>query len=53
MRSVTKSAVYPHEVADAASAAVQRALQRHRAGNFTPVPLDYGCPDAQAEPARP
>ncbi len=52
MRSVTKSAVYRHEVADAASAAVQQALQRYRDGNFTPTPLDYGRPDVHGR-ARP
>ena len=52
MRPVTKSAVYRHEVADAASAAVQTSLQRYREGNFTPTPLDYGCPDVHGR-ARP
>jgi putative two-component system protein, hydrogenase maturation factor HypX/HoxX len=52
MRSATKSALYRHEVADAASAAVQQALRRYREGNFTPTPLDYGCPDVQGR-ARP
>jgi putative two-component system hydrogenase maturation factor HypX/HoxX len=52
MRSVTKSAVYRHEIADAASAAVQQALRRYREGSFTPTPLDYECPDVRGR-ARP
>ena len=45
MRPASKSALYRHEVADAASAAVQDALLRYRQGTFTPAPLDYGCPE--------
>ena len=52
MRPASKSALYRHEVADAASAAVQDALLRYRQGTFTPAPLDYGCPDIRGR-ARP
>ena len=47
MRPASKSALYRHEVADAASAAVQDALVRCRQGNFTPTPLDYDCPEVR------
>ena len=52
MRPASKSALYRHEVADAASAAVQDALLHYRQGNFTPTPLDYGRPDVRGR-ARP
>jgi putative two-component system hydrogenase maturation factor HypX/HoxX len=52
MRPASKSALYRHEVADAASAAVHDALLRYRQGTFTPAPLDYGCPDVRGR-ARP
>ena len=50
MRPASKSALYRHEVADAASAAVQEALWRFRQGTFSPAPLDYGCPDVRGRP---
>jgi putative two-component system protein, hydrogenase maturation factor HypX/HoxX len=52
MRLASKSALYRHEVADAASEAVQDALWRYRTGTFTPAPLDYGCPEVRGR-ARP
>ena len=52
MRPASKSALYRHEVADAASAAVQNALWHFRQGTFTPAPLDYGCPEVRGR-ARP
>ena len=45
VRPASKSALYRHEVADAASQSVQRALLRYRQGNFRPCPLDYSSPD--------
>ena len=44
MRPMSKGTLSRHEVADAASAAVQQALRRYRECNFMPTPLDYGCP---------
>ncbi len=52
MRPASKSTLYRHEVADAASAALQSALWRFRQGAFTPAPLDYGCPEVRGR-ARP
>ena len=52
MRPVAKSALYRHEVADAASEAVQEALLRYRQGTFTPAPLDHGCPGIRGRARR-
>ncbi len=52
MRPVSKSALYRHEVADAASQSVQHALLRYRQGHFRPSPLDYSCPEVRGR-ARP
>jgi putative two-component system protein, hydrogenase maturation factor HypX/HoxX len=53
MRPASKSALYRHEVADAASDAVQHALLCYREGGFRPAPLDYGRPEirGRAKPA--
>jgi putative two-component system hydrogenase maturation factor HypX/HoxX len=40
MRSVSKSALYRHEVADAAVEAVLEALARFASGDYVPKPLD-------------
>ena len=50
VRPVSKSALYRHEVADAASQSVQSALLRYRQGNFRPRPLDYSSPDIRGLP---
>jgi putative two-component system protein, hydrogenase maturation factor HypX/HoxX len=47
MRTASKSALYRHEVADAASEAVQQALLRFRAGNYGPTPVDYECQEVR------
>ena len=52
VRPVSKSALYRHEVADAASQAVQEALVRYRGGTFVPTPLDGGALDVRGR-ARP
>ena len=40
MRVARKSSLYRHEVTEAASCAVLRAVERFAAGNFVPTPLD-------------
>ncbi len=52
VRPASKSALYRHEVADAASQSVQRALLRYRQGNFRPCPLDYSSPDIRGRHGR-
>jgi putative two-component system hydrogenase maturation factor HypX/HoxX len=52
MRPASKSALYRHEVADAASEAVHDALLRYRCGTFVPTPLDYRCAEVRGR-ARP
>ena len=44
MRPASKSALYRHEVADAASEAVQDALVRYRVGHLYPRPLGLWLP---------
>jgi len=52
MRTASKSALYRHEVADAASEAVGEALLRFREGNPGPTMLDYTSPEVRGR-ARP
>ena len=52
MRPASKSALYRHEVADAASEAVHEALLGYRRGTFVPTPLDYRCAEVRGR-ARP
>lgn len=47
MRDVAKSALYRHEVADAAVAAVVEAVSRVRDPGWTPQPLDYEDPQVE------
>jgi putative two-component system protein, hydrogenase maturation factor HypX/HoxX len=52
MRPASKSALYRHEVADAASEAVREALLHFRAANWAPTPLDYSSAEVRGR-ARP
>jgi len=47
MRSATKASLYRNEVTEAAVEAVGTALDRFQAGDYRPVPLDYGDPQVR------
>jgi putative two-component system hydrogenase maturation factor HypX/HoxX len=47
MRTATKASLYRNEVTEAAVEAVGTALARFQAGDYRPVPLDYGDPQVR------
>jgi len=53
MPDAPKSAVYRHEVADAAVGALLEAITRFRGGAFSPEPLDYSRSDIVGSLERP
>lgn len=53
MRLASKSALYRHEVADAAVEAILEALARFAGGGYVPEPLDYRRSDIRGRLERP
>jgi putative two-component system hydrogenase maturation factor HypX/HoxX len=52
MRVARKSSLYRHEVTEAATRAVLRAVERFAAGNFVPTPLDDADPTVRGGRGR-
>ncbi len=50
---LSKSAVYRHQIADAAVDALLEAIDHLRSGSYAPEPLDYSNPEIQGRLERP